>query len=76
MQQCREDSTCLSGYLETAWSPAEPIYRKLAQVYPSVSVEIEYMDEFAEFAGVYRSDGQGGLIDEEFTADQIDALFS
>ena len=71
-----EDGTCLSGYLETAWSPAEPIYRKLAQVYPSVSVEIEYMDEFAEFAGVYRSDGQGGLMDEEYTDEQIDALFS
>ena len=71
-----EDGTCLSGYLETAWSPAEPIYRKLTQLYPSVSVEIEYMDEFVEFAGVYRSDGQGGLMDEEFTDEQIDALFS
>ena len=71
-----EDGTCLSGYLETAWSPAEPIYRKLAQLYPSVSVAIEYMDEFAEFAGVYRSDAEGGLMDEEYTDEQIDALFS
>ena len=66
----------MSGYLETAWSPAEPIYRKLAQLYPSVDIEIAYEDEFAEFAGVYRSDGEDGLIDEEYTNEQIEQMYS
>ena len=41
-----------------------------------MNIEIAYEDEFAEFAGVYRSDGEGGLIDEEYTDEQIEQMYS
>ena len=70
-----EDGKCLSGYFDTAWSPAEPIYCYLAQHYPNVEINIEYLDEFADFAGSYRSDGSGQLIDYPLSDAEIEAMF-
>ena len=70
-----EDGSCLSGYFETAWSPAEPLYRYLVKQYPNIEMEIEYMDEFAGFAGIYRSDGEGVLVDYPLSDAEIEALF-
>ena len=75
MVELSEDGSCLSGYFETAWSPAEPLYHYLVKQYPNIEMEIEYMDEFAGFAGMYRSDGEGILVDYPLSDAEIEALF-
>ena len=39
-------------------------------------MEIEYMDEFAGFAGMYRSDGEGVLLDYPLSDAEIEMMFT
>ena len=57
------DENSLSGYFDTAWAPPEPIYHKIAALFPCIQIEVQYIDEGGFFAGTYLSDGNGQLID-------------
>lgn len=51
--------------LDTPWTPAEPIFRKLVATYPNASFEIFVRDEGDAFMGIYTNDEDGALFYEE-----------
>lgn len=45
-------------YLNTAWSPALPVYRKLQEMYPELEIKVDFADEGGGFIGRLRPDGE------------------
>lgn len=43
--------------LQTAWSPALPVYRKLQEMYPELEIRVDFADEGGGFIGRLRPDG-------------------
>lgn len=62
----RNSETELALYFETAWSPPEPVLRRIVQAHPALSGSVDYLDEGFGFAGTYRFGAQvpGGFEDE------------
>jgi hypothetical protein len=61
------DSESMGFELETAWSPAEPIFNKLAEMYPSLTFYVSCFDEGWNFAG------KGFFSNEETTFEVVEA---
>lgn len=50
---------CLQYSFNTAWSPAEPVYKAMAARFPNLEFEIRYFECGMCFQGVYKfSDGE------------------
>ena len=62
----RLSETDLALHFETAWSPPEPVLRRIVQAHPALSGWIDYLDEGLGFAGTYRFGVQvpGGFEDQ------------
>ena len=45
-------------WLETAWSPALPVYRKLQEMYPELEIQVAFADEGGGFIGRLTPDGE------------------
>ncbi|MBS0407335.1 MAG: hypothetical protein JSS17_13445 [Proteobacteria bacterium] len=62
----RNAATELELCFETAWNSPEPVLRRIAQAHPTLSGQIDYLDEGFGFAGTYRFGAQvpGGFEDE------------
>ena len=65
---------------DTAWSPPEPVFQVLARWFPELGFNIEYIDEFSNFWGVFtaeadESGASGGdrLRDESYGGDRDDS---
>lgn len=81
------DSEC-KFYFDTAWSPAEPIFHKIAQIIKEegleIYLEVKVREETDEFAGIYDNDGgdlnfaevEVGKSDDDFFAsyEEVDDL--
>lgn len=60
-----QGSTEIEIWLDTAWSPAMPVYEKLQEMYPNLKIDVYYGDEGGFFVGHLHSNG----VDECYEGD-------
>jgi hypothetical protein len=60
-----QDEWCLNWYFETAWSPAEPVFRAMAERFPNLEFNFQVTEEANFYAG-YQIYKGGVLVKDDF----------
>ena len=53
---------------DSAWSPSPPLMEKLAELYPEITAEVDYLDEGLGFGGTFYL-AEGDAVNEELPSD-------
>ena len=59
------EDDCFVVSFSTAWSPPMPVLEKICELFPNLTIEMEYQEEGMGFAGVAGSDPGGKFYDNE-----------
>lgn len=59
------------GTFDTAWDVPMKIWEKVANHFPDIEINVDYLDELLDFGGTLTSDGKGGLTDDEVHHSEI-----
>lgn len=67
------DTSTISGYIESAWSPPVEAFNDLVSNNPDVSVEMHYHEPGMAFVGVAQSDS-GAMVDSSYEYSDMESL--
>jgi len=65
-----EEDESLTYSFETAWSPPEPVIKKMGEMFPNLGFELEYSEPGVGFQGLLRI--EGGSVVEDSCGDYVD----
>jgi hypothetical protein len=69
-----QGSTEIAIWLDTAWSPATPVYYKLQEMYPDLDIEVFYGDEGGFFVGHLKADGADIVFNGDYSRPEPKAI--
>lgn len=69
-----QGSTEIAIWLDTAWSPATPVYYKLQEMYPNLDIEVFYGDEGGFFVGHLHYDGTDECYNGDYSRPEPKAI--
>ena len=69
-----QGSTEIEIWLDTAWSPAMPVYEKLQKMYPNLKIDVYYGDEGGFFVGHLHSNGWDECYEGDYSRPEPKAI--